>query len=107
MGGVIAPGMDMSALLHSRAAKLPKVELEFPPRVIGDNTVHALQSGILWGGVAMIEGLLERIFRELGEKGAVVATGGFARMVSRRTPAIAEVNPYLVLEGIRIIHENS
>ncbi len=104
VGGVIAPGLNLAAELHSRAANLPKISLEFPPTVIGDSTIHAIQSGTLWGTVAMLEGLVERITAEIGTAPHVIATGGFARRMSDRTAVIQQVEPYLVLEGIRIIY---
>ncbi|MBC8478741.1 MAG: type III pantothenate kinase [Candidatus Delongbacteria bacterium] len=105
IGGVIAPGLSLAAELHTRAAKLPKISLEFPPQVIGDNTVHAIQSGTLWGTVAMLEGMVARITKEIGEQPHIIATGGMAGAITRNTEIIQHVEPYLVLEGIRIIYD--
>ncbi len=104
-GGVIAPGLNLSTELHARAAKLPKISLEFPPHVIGDNTIHAIQSGTLWGSVAMLEGMVTRITAELGDRPVVIATGGLAGLITRHTDTIQQVEPYLVLDGIRVIYE--
>ena len=103
VGGVIAPGIRMGASLHRMAAQLPKFELNFPNRVIGDSTIHAMQSGIMWGTIAMIEGLIQRISSELGEHPTVVATGGLAKVVAPKTEVIQHIDPWLVLDGIRII----
>jgi type III pantothenate kinase len=105
VGGVIAPGLSLSTELHARAAQLPKISLEFPPQVIGDNTIHAIQSGILWGSVAMLEGMVDRIASELEDKPVVIATGGLAGLITRHTSSIQQVEPYLVLDGIRLIYD--
>jgi len=109
-GGVILPG-PQSALrqLHQSAAKLPKVALAFPPRVIGDSTERAMQSGLLWGAVAQVEGLVARLRAELAEDGVpgpvpVYSTGGFGRLLSRHLPLVEAHMPYLVLHGLALIH---
>ena len=105
LGGVISPGLETSAAdLHRRAARLPKIELEFPLKVIGTNTVDSMKSGIMFSAVESIDGIVGRIRDELGEKAKVIATGGYASIIASRTPVIEHVEPTLVLDGIRIIH---
>ena len=110
IGGVIAPGMETSAVdLHRRAAKLPKVELHFPKTIIGKDTVSSMQAGILYGAIDALEGMVERIHGELrkreGKKAIVVATGGFSRLMASHSKSITECVPSLVLDGVRLIHE--
>jgi type III pantothenate kinase len=108
VGGLIAPGLLTSMeSLHTGTALLPRVELKFPERIVGRTTEASIQSGILNGSVEMIDGLVRRIQCELGDNTIVVATGGFAEMVSSRSKTIAHVVPDLVLEGIRLIVEDS
>jgi type III pantothenate kinase len=108
VGGLIAPGLLTSMeSLHSGTALLPRVELKFPEQLIGRTTETSIQSGILNGSVEMIDGLVGQIQNELGSKSVVVATGGFAELVSSRSRTIAHVVPDLVLEGIRLIAEES
>jgi type III pantothenate kinase len=104
LGGLIAPGL-ITAIesLHTRAALLPRVEPAFPEQVIGGNTVAAIQSGVFYGAVEMVNGLLTRISRELGGQPVVVGTGGFAAMLQPHCPALTHVDPDLVLDGIRVI----
>lgn len=105
LGGVIAPGIGISAdALFARAAKLPRVDIARPPRVIGTNTVGAVQSGLLYGYVGLVEGVIRRIRAELDYPVRVIATGGFAPDVARETDAIEVVDDALVLEGLRLIH---
>lgn len=110
LGGVIAPGIETSAVdLHRRAAKLPKIELHFPKSIIGKDTVSSMQSGILYGAVDALEGLVERIQAEIknreGKKALVVATGGFSGLMASQSELINECVPSLVLDGVRLIHE--
>ncbi|MEW6033556.1 MAG: type III pantothenate kinase [Chloroflexota bacterium] len=106
LGGAIAPGVALSAeALFTRTAQLPRVELARPKRVIGKSTVAAMQSGILFGYVGLVEGLVARIRAELGEKARVVATGGLCGLVAKETPVIEVVEPDLTLIGLRIIYE--
>lgn len=106
LGGAIAPGMGLAAeALAAGAAQLHRFELRFPPRVIGRNTVHAMQSGLVWGYVSLVEGMVARMSEELGDSPVVVATGGLAPLVADRIPSIDKVDPDLTLEGLRIIHE--
>jgi type III pantothenate kinase len=105
LGGAIAPGIVTSAeTLFLRAAMLPRVELARPKHVIGTNTVAAMQSGVIFGYVGLIEGMVARIRRELGEKAKVVATGGFAELIAEETTAIDIVNLNLTLLGLRFIY---
>ncbi len=106
VGGVIAPGLGISAeALYTRTAALPRVELARPKKVIGDSTNASMQSGLIFGWVGLVEGILHRIQEELGEKTTVVATGGYAGIIAKETKAIDEVNPNLTLLGIKVIHD--
>jgi len=105
LGGAIAPGIVTAAeTLFTRAAMLPRVELLHPKQAIGTNTIAAMQSGIIFGYVGLIEGIVARIQQELGEKAKVVATGGFAEVIAKETKVIDEVNPDLTLLGLRLIY---
>ena len=106
LGGAIAPGIMAAAeALFTRAAMLPRVELTRPKRAIGTNTIAAMQSGIIFGYVGLIEGIVARIQQELGEKAKVVATGGAAELLAKETAVIDVVNPDLTLIGLRLIYE--
>ena len=106
LGGAIAPGMTVSAeALFRRTAKLPRIDLVRPPRAIGSNTVQAMQSGILFGYVGLVEGMIVRFREELGPKMKVVGTGGLASLIGRETKSIEIVDPWLTLKGLRIIWE--
>ncbi len=105
LGGAIAPGIGTAAeALFLRAAKLPLVELITPPKAIGTDSITAMQSGIIFGYVGLVEGLVARIRQELGEKAKVVATGGFAELIAKETKVIDTVNPDLTLIGLMLIH---
>lgn len=104
-GGVIAPGVGISAdALFARAAKLPRVDITRPAKVIGRNTVNAIQSGLVNGYLGLVEGLIARIRSELQWSAIVVATGGFASQLASDCQAIDLVDDALVLEGLRLIH---
>ena len=106
LGGAIAPGIVIATeALFTRTAALPRVELAHPKQAIGTNTVAAMQSGIVFGYVGLIEGIVARIQQELGGKAKVVATGGYAGLLSQETSLIEAVNPDLTLIGLRLIHE--
>jgi type III pantothenate kinase len=106
LGGAIAPGIGIAAeALFLRAAKLPRVDLQRPPFAIGRNTVHAMQSGLLFGYVALVEGMVERFQMELGPDMKIIATGGLAEIISVETDAIDVVAPWLTLDGLQIIWE--
>src|SRR5688572_12026377 len=103
LGGIICPGPNVSAeALFQRAAKLPRIDVRKPPRVIGTNTVGAMQSGTFWGYVDMVEGLVRRIKAELGGAAIVVATGGLASIVAPESKTIEHVDPDLTLTGLRL-----
>ncbi len=108
LGGVIAPGIETSsARLSERAAKLFKIKLEAPRNTIGANTEDALKSGLLYGSIGQVEGIIHRITDELGEKPRVIATGGLASTIAAETKIIAEVDDTLTLFGLRKIYENN
>ena len=104
-GGVIAPGVGISAdALFARAAKLPRVDAKRPATVVGRNTVGAIQSGLVYGYIGLVEGLVSRIRDEVPWSATVVATGGFAELIAEQSEAIDVVDDALVLEGLRLIH---
>jgi type III pantothenate kinase len=106
LGGVIAPGIETASIdLQKRAALLPKIELQFPAHVIGTNTVASMQSGILYGAIDAMEGMVKRIKGIVGDNAPVVATGGFSKLMASKSRAIDHVEPHLVLEGAMLIHE--
>ena len=109
IGGVILPGIGISMeALFKSTSKLPRVELDRPDRVIGTNTVASLQSGIYYGYVGMVDGLVARFKDEMGsEKALVVATGGFSPVIARDSAQINEVNPDLTLQGLKILYERN
>jgi type III pantothenate kinase len=106
LGGAIAPGIGIAAeALFQRTSKLPRVDLQKPPSVIGRNTVHSMQSGLLYGYVGLVEGMVARFRHELGLEMKVIATGGLADIVAQETDAIQIVAPWLTLDGLQIIWE--
>jgi type III pantothenate kinase len=108
LGGVICPGINISAdALFQRAARLPRVDVRKPAQVIGQNTVNAMQSGLFFGYVEMVDGLVRRIRTELesGDQAVVIATGGLADVISGESTAIQHVDPNLTLDGLRLIWE--
>jgi len=105
LGGAIAPGIAAAAeTLFVQAAMLPRVELAHPKQAIGTNTIAAMQSGIVFGYVGLVEGMVARIQQELGEKAKVLATGGCAELIAKETAVIDVVNPNLTLIGLRLIY---
>ncbi|MBI1987060.1 MAG: type III pantothenate kinase [Nitrospinae bacterium] len=108
LGGVISPGITISMeALFNEAAKLPRVELVRPKNVIGKNTVHSIQSGILYGYVGLVDGTVQRIKKEMEAEAYVVATGGLAGFIAPISETIREVEPYLTLKGLRLIYERN
>jgi type III pantothenate kinase len=108
LGGVIAPGIQISAdALFSRAAKLPRVEIALPPKVVGKNTLHSMQSGIVYGYVGLVDGLVDRLRDELGYSCDVIATGGLASLIAPLSRTIREVDDILTLVGLRILHDRN
>jgi type III pantothenate kinase len=106
LGGAILPGIGVAAeSLVLRAAKLQPVELKAPPSVIGRNTIHAMQAGLIIGYVALVEGMVSRFRKELGDSMFVVGTGGHVQKIADQTSVIDHVVPSLTLEGLKIIWE--
>jgi len=106
VGVAIAPGVSTAAeALFRFAAKLPQVELARPPHAIGKNTIHSMQSGLIFGFAGLVEGLVERMRAELGGQARVVATGGLAELVTAETDVIEVVEPDLTLIGLRLIYQ--
>ena len=104
LGGAIAPGIGIAAeALFSRAAKLARVDLTRPPSVIGRNTTHSMQAGLLFGYVGLVEGMVARFREELGPEMKVIATGGLAEVVAKETDVLEIIAPWLTLDGLRII----
>ncbi|GIP30671.1 type III pantothenate kinase [Paenibacillus sp. J23TS9] len=109
LGGAIVPGIGIATeALVQRASKLPRIELEKPKKVIGRNTVHAMQAGIIFGYAGQVDGIVKRMKQEMEAPHLkVVATGGLAELIASESEAIDEVNPLLTLEGLRLIYERN
>ncbi len=107
-GGVIAPGINLSLrALDMAAAQLPRIGIRRPPTVVGRSTVPAMQSGVFWGYVGLVEGLVQRIRAERGEAMEAIATGGLAPVLAEATDVIDHVDPDLTLWGLRLIYRRN
>ncbi len=108
LGGAIAPGIGIAAdALAKRTAKLPRVDIAPPPNPIGRNTVHAMQSGLLYGYIGLVEGMITRFRNELSIDMKTIATGGLAELISQHTEALEIIAPWLTLDGLRLIYERN
>ncbi|HUY80495.1 MAG TPA: type III pantothenate kinase [Acidobacteriaceae bacterium] len=106
IGGAIAPGLSISAdALFARAARLPRVEIKRPSKIIGSNTVDNLQIGLYYGHLGLVDSILERMIAELGSNTVCVATGGLAHLIAGDSKYIKHINDNLTLDGLRIIYE--
>jgi len=108
LGGAISPGLGISAdALFSRAARLGRIDIKRPAKVIGTNTITHLQTGLYYGYIGLTDGIIERIIAELGEPARVIATGGLARQISEDSRYISEIDDMLTLDGLRILFERN
>lgn len=108
LGGVIAPGIQISAeALFLKTAKLPQVEIKEPESVVGRTTVASMQSGLYFGYIGLVSNIIAMLQKELGQDTKVIATGGYASMIGKEIAAIQHYEPHLVLEGLRILYERN
>lgn len=106
LGGAIAPGIGIAAdALFLRAAKLPRIEISRPPSAIGRNTAHSLQSGLLYGYVGLVDGMVARFRAELGPEMKTIGTGSLVELIAKETHSIDVVEPWLALQGLKIIYD--
>lgn len=105
-GGAVAPGLGISSeALFQRTAKLPRIEIEKPKSIIGKNTIHAMQAGIFYGYIGLVEGIIARMKLEMNCNPRIIATGDFAELIAENTTIIDGVEPHLTLLGLRYIYE--
>lgn len=108
MGGAIAPGIGISTeALFARASKLPRIELTTPGQVVGKNTVSAMQSGIVYGYVGQVEGIVNRMKKSGNAQAKVIATGGLAPLISQETDVIDHIDPFLTLKGLYLLYKRN
>jgi type III pantothenate kinase len=108
LGGVITPGIMISSeALFARTSKLPRVDIRRPKKVIGSSTTEAMQAGLYYGYAGLVDGVLERVIDELGEKPRVIATGGLAQLIATSSQFIEKVDDTLTLEGLRLVYERA
>jgi type III pantothenate kinase len=108
LGGAIAPGLGIASdALFSRAARLPRVEVRRPAKIIGTNTVDNLQIGLYYGYIGLVDGILERMIAETGPETKMVATGGLARLIAGGSKYLKTVDDRLTLDGLRIVYERN
>ncbi len=106
LGGIITAGMNLLAdSLHQRTSKLPKIELRRPEKVIGDSTVSAIQAGVYFGYIGLVDGIITRMINEMNEKPKVIATGGLVKLIAESSKMIKIVDENLMLEGLRLIYQ--
>lgn len=107
-GGAIAPGLTISTeALYNHASKLPRVEISKPESVVGKNTVHAMQSGIYYGFVGQVDGIVSRMIDQADQTPFVIATGGLAKLISKDSKTINKADPFLTLKGLKVIYEKN
>jgi type III pantothenate kinase len=108
LGGVITPGLGISLdALVTKTAKLPRVEMTKPPKVVGKTTVHAIQAGLIFGYVSLVDGLVDRIREEVDAGARVLATGGYAGLLAPESRTIETADEFLTLDGLRLIHRRN